>query len=142
VFVPERRRKSPEIHVARLDDVLEDRSARDDLWLEARRRHFPLHRLAAQRVDKARRVQRGIEAERERHAPRVAESAGQDAVAPRVADDVVEQQRRRRFAPIVDFGDGADFEVPVRAADVLQLTEALDLLDPRAEIRRQRTVHV
>ena len=67
----------------------------------------------------------GIEAERHRHAPRIAEGAGQNAVPTRVSEDVVEQEGGGRLAAVIDLGDRADLQIPVRARDVLQLSQLL-----------------
>ena len=75
-----------------------------------------------------------IEPERHRHAARIAHRAGQHPVAARVADDVVEEQRRGRFAAVVDLGNRADLKIPMGPGDVLQFPQALDARDPRAQV--------
>ena len=76
----------------------------------------------------------GIEAERDRHAPRIAEGAGQNAVPTRVSDDVVEQECGGRLAAVIDLGDRADLQIPVRARDVLQLSQLLYTRKPAAQV--------
>ena len=137
VLVPPRRRETskgrrpdPATTFSRIGSGL------DELRLEARRGGFPLKRLPAQRLHQPRRIEVLVEPERHCHAACVAHRSGEHAVAGRIADDVVEQQRRGRLAAVVDLGDRADLQVPVRARDVLQLAQALDARDPGAQVGR------
>jgi hypothetical protein len=55
-------------------------------------------------------------------------------MALRVALDLVEEQRRRHILLHVQLADRAELEVPVGAADVLQLAKLLDFGEPGTEI--------
>src|SRR6185503_9654024 len=134
VLVPARCGEPGEIDVFPFHDVLQDRPGLHHLGLEPRGRRLPLPRLAAQGMHQRRGVEMFVKAQRHRHPPRVAHRTGEHAVAGRVADDVVEEQRGRGLPAVVDLGDGADLEVPMRARDMLQLAQALDARNPRAQV--------
>src|SRR6059036_2179944 len=72
-----------------------------------------------------------------RRQPRgAAGTAGQNAKTLRIAANLIEQQRGRVFFFHVEFADGTEFEVPIRAADFLQLAQAFDFAEPTAQIER------
>jgi hypothetical protein len=108
------------------------------LRLEPRRGGFPPERLAAERLHEPDRVEPRVEAEGDRHPPRVAERAGQHPVPAWIADDVIEQEGRRRLPAVIDLGDGPDLAVPMGTGDMLQFAQALDSFDPTAKLGRAR----
>ena len=85
-------------------------------------------------TNQTRGVEIRVESERHRHSARVAHRPREHAVAARIAYDLVEKERGRWLAAVVDLGERADFEVPMRPGDVLQLAKALDARNPLAQI--------
>src|SRR5947209_16176613 len=63
-------------------------------------------------------------------------TAGQNAKPLRIAADLIEEQRGRLFFFHVEFADGTELEIPIRAADFLQLAQPLNVAQPPAQIER------
>ena len=68
----------------------------------------------------------GIEPKRQRRALHIGRGVGEDAKAALMAFDVVEQQRRAVGQAGRDFGDAADLEAGIGAADAAQRAELVD----------------
>src|SRR5437870_13288777 len=63
-------------------------------------------------------------------------TAGQNAKPLRIAADLIEEQRGRLFFFHVEFADRTEVEIPIRAADFLQLPQPLNVAQPTAQIER------
>ncbi len=90
----------------------------------------PLH-PGLQRVE---RLQRRVDAERQRRALGRGGGVGEDAIARCMALDAVEQQRRALRRAGGDFGDAAELEARIGAVDAPQRAELVHLLDEAAQI--------
>src|SRR5207249_2934468 len=67
---------------------------------------------------------------------RAARAAGQNAKTLSVSGDLIEEQRRWLLFFYVDLTDRAEFEIPIRASDFLQLTQCFDIAQPRTQVER------
>ncbi len=61
-------------------------------------------------------------------------NARQDPPAGRIVFDLVEQHRRGRLRSCGNFGNSADFLIPIRALHHSELTERFDPIKPAAQI--------
>ena len=101
-------------------------------------KRLPLLHPGLQRVE---RLQRRIDAERQRRALRRGGGVGEDAKARRVALDAVEQQRRAFRRAGRHLGDAAELELRVGAVDAPQRAKLVHLLDEAAQILVDHHTH-
>ena len=87
-------------------------------------------RAAARRVDQRAVVEICSESQCHAESAGIGDAGAQYALTAAVAGDVVEHQRRRRGAQVVDLRCCSDFLVPMRAVDVAQFAEAVDQRQP------------
>ena len=130
VAVPDGRRKLGEVDVLAADRVLQkggllDRDGRPRL------ERFAFVHPGLERVEWP---QCRIDTERERRPLRARGGIGEDAKAPGIALDRVEQKGGSVGSPCRHFGNGADLETKVRAIDAPQRTELVDKLDEFAQV--------
>src|SRR2546427_2065744 len=71
-----------------------------------------------------------------RESRRAAGAAGENAITLSVSGDLIEKQRGRLFFFHVELTDGAELEIPIRAPDLLQLTQRFDVAQPGTQVER------
>src|SRR6202044_407202 len=89
-------------------------------------------RPAAERLDELGVGQPAAEAERHAHEGRVRQARREDPVPLLIAGNVVEEQRARVLAAVVELAGGADLKRRAHPGDMLELTRLLGRREPGA----------
>src|SRR5215470_7144288 len=130
LLVPDRCRKSGEVHVAAAPGIFHERRVCDCDGL-TRHQGPALCHPGLQSIERA---QQRVDAERQRGALRARHRIRYDAEAERIAFDAVEQQRRTLRHAGCDLRDGADLVMRVRTLDAPQRLEGIDLGNEFAKV--------
>ena len=130
--VPLRHRQLVEIDVIAFDDVLLDRTGRDDF----RRNGVGQH--GAAELDQFARMRVRRHAEHHGDAARARQAAGEDLAAARIGAvvlDVVEQHRGSGAGALRQPRDGAELDIPIDLGfDALQFARGIERFDPTADV--------